>query len=172
MSSTICSTAYDLKFDPVLMPELIAVIRAQFALEWNGIHGIERWERVRENGLRLAQITGANPTVVERFAHLHDSRRLDDWEDAGHGARAAIYLQTLRGRHFEISEEELGLLSYACQPHSDGLMEGDVTVQTCWDADRLDLGRVGIRPDPRYLCTPAARDSGMLAWAYRRSLSA
>ena len=24
--------------------------------------------------------------------------------------------------------------------------EGDLTVRTCWDADRLDLGRVGIRP--------------------------
>ena len=49
-------------------------------------------------------------------------------------------------------------------------MEGDATVLTCWDADRLDLGRVGIRPDPKYLCTPAARDPEMLASAYLRSL--
>lgn len=28
--------------------------------------------------------------------------------------------------------------------HSDGYTEGDITVQVCWDADRLDLGRVGI----------------------------
>ena len=42
--------------------------------------------------------------------------------------------------------------------HSDGRVDADVTVQTCWDADRLDLGRVGKRPDPRLLCTPAARD--------------
>jgi uncharacterized protein len=53
---------------------------------------------------------------------------------------------------------------------SDGQMEGDVTVRTCWDADRLDLGRVGIRPDPHYLCTEAARDAEVLAWAYRRSV--
>jgi uncharacterized protein len=50
-------------------------------------------------------------------------------------------------------------------------MEGDVTVLTCWDADRLDLGRVGIRPDPTYLCTAAARDTDMLTWSYRRSVS-
>ena len=170
MSSTICSIASDLKAEPVLMSALIAIIRAQFALDWNGIHGIEHWERVRKNGLRLAQITGANPTVVKLFAYLHDSRRLDDWEDAGHGARAAAYLQTLRDPHFQVSDQELELLMYACRHHSDGTMEGDVTVQTCWDADRLDLGRVGIRPDPQYLCTPAARDAEMLAWSYRRSI--
>ena len=150
--------------------ELIATIRAQFALNWYGIHGIQHWERVRDNGLRLARTTGANPMVVELFAYLHDSRRLDDWEDPGHGARAAAYLRTLRERHFDISDEEIELLVHACRHHSDGLMEGDVTVLTCWDADRLDLGRVGIRPDPKYLCTSAARNPEMLAWSYRRSL--
>ncbi len=150
--------------------ELITTIRAQFALDWHGIHGIQHWERVRDNGLRLALATGANSTVVELFAYLHDSRRLDDWEDRGHGPRAAVYLQTLRGRFFEISDEELDLLIHACRYHSDGLQEGDVTVLTCWDADRLDLGRVGIRPDPKYLCTTAARDLGLLAWSYHRSL--
>jgi uncharacterized protein len=152
------------------MSELIATIRAQFALDWYGIHGIQHWERVRDNGLRLARTTGANPTVVELFAFLHDSRRLDDCEDPSHGARAAVYLQTLRRRYFEVSDEELEMLVHACRYHSDGLVEGDVTVQTCWDADRLDLGRVGVCPDPRYLCTPAARDPDTLAWSYRRSL--
>ena len=150
--------------------ELITIIRAQFALDWDGIHGIHHWERVRDNGLRLAQVTGANPKVVELFAYLHDSRRLDDDDDRGHGARAATYLQTLRDYYFQVSDEELELLIHACRHHSDGMMEGDVTIQTCWDADRLDLGRVGIRPDPKYLCTPAARDRDLLMWAYRRSL--
>jgi uncharacterized protein len=150
--------------------ELITTIRAQFALDWHGIHGIQHWERVRDNGLRLARSTGAIPAVVELFAYLHDSRRLDDWEDLGHGVRAAEYLRTLRGRYFDISDAALELLVYACRHHSDGLMDGDVTVLTCWDADRLDLGRVGIRPEPRYLCTPAAHDPDTLAWSYRRSL--
>jgi uncharacterized protein len=152
-----------------MMSELIATIRAQFPLDLYGIHGIQHWERVRDNGVRLALTTGANQTVVELFAYLHDSRRLDDFDDPGHGDRAAAYLQTLQRRYFEISDEELELLVHACRHHSDGLMEGDVTVLTCWDADRLDLGRVGIRPDPRYLCTTAARKPEMLAWAYRRT---
>ena len=55
---------------------------------------------------------------------------------------------------------------------TDGGTEADVTVQTCWDADRLDLGRVGIRPHPRYLCTPAARSAEVIEWAHARSLQA
>lgn len=49
-------------------------------------------------------------------------------------------------------------------------MVADITVQTCWDADRLDLGRVGIRPDPDRLCTSAAKESDLLEWAYARSV--
>lgn len=151
--------------------ELLRTIRGQFALDWHGIHGIRHWERVRTNGLRLAEVTGASSVVVELFAYLHDSRRRDDWEDVGHGERAAEYLRTLRGQYFQLSDAELELLAVACERHSDGLMEGDVTVRTCWDADRLDLGRVGVRPDPAYLCTEAARDPALLRWAYDNSIA-
>ena len=54
---------------------------------------------------------------------------------------------------------------------ADGFTDADLTVQVCWDADRLDLGRVGIEPIPEKLCTEPARDSKMIAWAYRRSLN-
>ena len=39
-----------------------------------------------------------------------------------------------------------------------------------WDADRLDLGRVGIRPAPKRLCTDAARAPEVVLAAYVRSL--
>lgn len=53
---------------------------------------------------------------------------------------------------------------------SDGHTDADITVQTCWDADRLDLGRVGINPAPEKLCTIAARDPEIMEWAYERSV--
>ena len=59
----------------------------------------------------------------------------------------------------------------AIRDHSDGLSAGDITVLTCWDADRLDLGRVGIRPRAKELCTAAARNPQLMAWAYERSLA-
>ena len=149
---------------------LIQIIRTQFALEWTGIHGAPHWARVRENGLRLAESTGADPKVVELFAFLHDSRRLNDGHDPMHGQRAADFARMLAQEEIEIDSIALELLVESCQGHSAGQMEGDITVLTCWDADRLDLGRVGIRPDPNLLCTEAARMPEMLEWAYRRSI--
>jgi len=43
-------------------------------------------------------------------------------------------------------------------------------VQTCWDADRLDLGRVGKMPRRDLLCTEAAKDRRVIAWANRRAV--
>jgi uncharacterized protein len=149
--------------------ELIQRIRTQFALDWKGILGAPHWARVQDNGLRLAELTGANATVVRLFAFLHDARRLNDHSDPLHGTRAAQFAAELRGTVFELADSEFGLLTLACRGHSDGMLDADITVQTCWDADRLDLGRVGIRPDPARLCTAAARDPALIAWAYRRS---
>ena len=64
----------------------------------------------------------------------------------------------------------MDLLVEACAGHSDGFTKADITVQTCWDADRLDLGRVGIEPHPKYLCTEVAREAKFLKAAYQRSL--
>ncbi len=150
--------------------ELVRVLRAQFALEWEGIHGAPHWARVRVNGLRLAEATGANARVVELFAFLHDSRRENDGWDPEHGVRAARLARKLAGVAFELDARELALLEAACRDHSEGGTEGDITVLTCWDADRLDLGRVGVRPEPRRLCTVAARDPVTIEWAYQRSL--
>jgi uncharacterized protein len=150
--------------------ELVRRIREQFSLKWDGIHGASHWARVRENGLRLAETTGAKPNVIELFAFLHDARRLNDDYDPEHGMRAALFAQTLAGTAFELEPKDLDLLMAACRGHSDGLTTGDITVLTCWDADRLDLGRVGIRPTAERLCTAPARDPVILEWAYKRSL--
>ena len=78
----------------MLTRPLIAHLRKHFALDWQGIHGAPHWARVRANGLRLAEITGAHQAVVELFAFLHDSCRLDEYEDPGHGGRAAAWPAT------------------------------------------------------------------------------
>ena len=38
-----------------------------------------------------------------------------------------------------------------------------LTIAVCWDADRLNLWRVYITPDPRLLSTKAARDPELIA---------
>jgi uncharacterized protein len=152
-----------------LSPALINAVRAGFAVNWRGIHGVSHWAHVRNNGLRLARLTGANTDVIQLFAFLHDSKRQNDGWDREHGRRAAEFIQTLPRSLIPLADQDLERLVFACERHSDGLLKADVTVQTCWDADRLDLGRIGIRPDPRFLCTPAAQDDHMLEWAFRQS---
>ena len=150
---------------------LLARLRRDFALDWRGIHGAPHWARVRRNGLVLAERTGASRRVVSLFAFLHDSCRRNDGHDPRHGHRAGDLVESLRGDGLVcLSAEEAELLAFACRHHSDGLLEADLTVQTCWDADRLDLGRVGKRPDPGRLCTPAARDRTLIERAFRSSL--
>jgi uncharacterized protein len=148
---------------------LLELVRRTFALPLGSIHGEAHWQRVYDNGQLLAERTGAEARIVELFAYLHDSRRLDDGWDRDHGRRAAELVRSLNGSLLALSEGELDSLAYACAYHSDGLVEASVTVQTCWDADRLDLGRIGVRPDPCRLCTPAAQDPAMIEWAWSRS---
>lgn len=155
----------------MITPALIREIRHGYQLPWRGLHGIVHWARVLENGLRLAASTGAAREVVALFAVFHDARRLNEDHDPNHGRRGAELAAALRGKVFDLGDREFELLCTACLYHTDGLTEGDATVQTCWDADRLDLGRVGIRPQPRYLCTSAAKQADVIAWAYERSTS-
>ncbi len=149
--------------------EVIRTVRRQFQLGWQGIHGVPHWGRVRWNGLAMARANGARVDVVELFAFLHDSHRHHDGWDPQHGARGADFALTLNRELLRLDRAGIELLTYAIRHHSDGLTEADVTVQTCWDADRLDLGRVGITPRPSKLCTEVAREPWLLDRAYARS---
>jgi uncharacterized protein len=148
---------------------LLEMIRDQSSLSADGFHGLDHWVRVLANGRKLAVITGANLKVVELFAAFHDSRRLNEGYDPEHGARGAAFAREMRGEWFDATDHEMEFLVLACEQHSDGVTKADITVQTCWDADRLDLGRVGTKPDARYLCTDAAKDPKMIKWAHNRA---
>jgi len=134
------------------------IVAGQFYTKEYSDHGPEHWRRVERNGLLLATRTGADISVVRLFALFHDSRReSDDW-DQGHGARGAKYAASLRGVAFDLPDELFELLNFACVWHTEGKNHDNPTIATCWDADRLDLGRVGIIPDSRFMCTDFGRE--------------
>jgi uncharacterized protein len=153
----------------IITNQLLTIIQDQYRLPWNGIHGYAHWIRVRENGLKVAEQSGANPSIVELFAFLHDSQRRNESFDPGHGKRAAKFISTLPDSMIPLGQAEIELLKYACAYHTNGLIKADITVQTCWDADRLDLGRVNIFPKPQLLCTLAAKNPTIIEWAVKRS---
>ena len=121
-------------------------------------HGLEHWHQVEFNGLLLASRTGADITVVRLFSLFHDCRRMDDAYDAEHGPRAVEFIdRCLAEKRFELDEERLEKLRRACRLHTTERQTGDVTIDTCFDADRLDLGRVGIYPMEEKMATDAGR---------------
>ncbi len=141
----------------ILTRELLRFIRTRYQLDWHGIHGVSHWARVRARGLALSRETGASPDVVTLFAFLHDCARLDDHRDFGHGDRAAALIPRLNGRYFLLPAAEEALLIEAIAGHTVQRWHANPTIATCWDADRLDLIRLGIRPDPARLCTEAGK---------------
>lgn len=126
-----------------LSPVLRGVL-GKYALPIDGIHGVAHWARVLENGRHLALLTGADLDVVSLFAVLHDSQRINEWDDPDHGHRAALFALDLQGELFDLADSQLGSLWNACLGHTSERTHHDVTVRTCWDADRLDLGRIGV----------------------------
>lgn len=148
---------------------ILLTILDQYVLPLNGDHGVAHWARVLENGLRLAEMTGADVEIVTLFAVFHDSRRFNEGTDPEHGQRAADFARDLRGRAFDLPDREFRLLHRACAGHTRERTHPDVTIQTCWDSDRLDLGRVGIVPHPDRLCTEAAKSHEMISWANGRA---
>ncbi len=152
-----------------ITPPLMNMIVKQSVLSRNGHHSLDHWVRVLINGRKLAEETGANIKVVELFSAFHDARRINEGYDPEHGMRGAQFAVEMRGEWFEATDQEIELLVYACEKHSNGLTEADITVQTCWDADRLDLGRVGTTPKSKYLCTDAGKNPDMIQWSYDRS---
>lgn len=154
---------------PRHLKPLVAEILRTYRLPPAGLHGVAHWARVLDNGLRLTAETGADAEVVELFAVFHDSRRVNEGHDPDHGARGADLARKLRGSLFELEEGAFHLLCRACEGHTHERTHPDLTIQTCWDADRLDLGRVGIEPHPSRLCTEAARRPEIRKWADGRA---
>ena len=150
---------------------VIARLSNQFALEPLSPHGPAHWMRVRKNGLMLAQETGASVKVIELFAIFHDSCRWNDDRDPDHGKRGAdLAIRYHRSGDIYCTDEELSLLVAACEGHTAGTETNDITIATCWDADRLDLPRVGIEVNPDRLMTDVARQSQYIEEARSRAM--
>lgn len=147
---------------------LLQRIKDQYQLNLNSDHGISHWKRVDKIGLYLSKATKADLAVVSLFAYLHDSRRVDEDYDPEHGLRAAIFARELYDEKLlDLAVGQLDNLIAACKFHSQIEIKPDnITIATCWDADRLDLCRLGATPDHEYLFSNAAKKKESLNYSY------
>ena len=144
------------------------------------IHGPAHWSRVRRFGALLAekeQLPGAARACVEIFALLHDLAREDDGGGNQHAIDGAAYMDEVIPAVFgRLSLDQIKTVRVAIRSHSDGMVARQAsdnglfdrldwprdlltrTVGCCWDADRLDLPRVGIHPVPELMSTAGWRD--------------
>ncbi len=154
----------------MISDELLPFVLSQFALDPNGLHGVPHWARVLANARRLAAGRDVNPVVLELFAILHDSCRVSDGHDRDHGLRAAEQATHLRGWLFELPDPDFARLREALEGHTDiGRDSDDPVVRLLWDAEKLELPRLGITPRLTCMSTEQARDPELLSWAAGRA---
>ena len=101
---------------------LLKHLRQRFAINWHGAHGASHWARVRNNGLMIAEATGANMAVVEIFAFFHDSCRIGADEYFDH-TRGGI----MRRTHFIVADRGWSGARVTCLRAVSALLAGLLT---------------------------------------------
>ena len=149
------------KYQPKLkndFDKIWSTMEAHFSMGPWSVHGPKHWRNVEQNGLQLARQNGADETVVRLFAAIHDVERENDGWDPDHGLRAAELAISLENELFYVEEKQLELLVEALRYHNSGSTSDQITIGTCWDADRMDLPRVGIIPEAKYMSTDLGKE--------------
>jgi uncharacterized protein len=145
------------KMDDSNKLEIFQAAVAQMSLYPFGIHGPIHWHRVYDNCLNLyymetgEQATDTYDWFFYNFAMMHDCCRVSDHADIEHPYAAAKLIPDGDPGTFN------DMLKIAIQNHSTGSRSEEPLIAMCWDADRLDLPRVNIVPDPKFMSTKSGQ---------------
>ena len=139
------------------LPVVLEAIRILSPSRHSDLHGESHWRRVAAHGLYLADENGADRLVVLLFGLFHDSMRFNDGDDPEHGGRGGFLAACLNETLIGMAEDRLDVLDAACLNHPAGQTSDDPTIGACWDADRLDLVRLGDTIDLARMSTEPAR---------------
>lgn len=149
-------------------PELVRVAVGRATRPDSPDHGVRHWQLVAWTGVQLlTDVPGADPDLVFCFALFHDSMRLNEYTDPEHGSRGGRLAAELLEEWPYLDQASIETLVDACTRHTGGETSSDPSVAVCWDSDRLNLWRVGYRPDPTYLSTESAKLPERIEWARR-----
>jgi uncharacterized protein len=134
---------------------------SSYGTSWHSaLHGETHSMRVAMNGLALAKRDAKiDGLTVLAFAILHDFMRFGDGTDLNHGERAAQWIDRLASQLSFLGANRLVELRLAVHAHAWGETTELPTIGACWDADRLDLWRCEMVPDPSLMSTRVGKDA-------------
>jgi uncharacterized protein len=149
--------------------------RATTCVTEESIHGPAHWKRVVRLALELARREGGDLLVAALFGACHDVARVHDGRDFEHGPRAAKQVHRTIATRLDLRDDQLNCLLEAVLRHTDGDVSRDPTLGACWDADRLDLVRIGFDVDLALLSTRTAglvevQEAAARLWARDRRI--
>jgi hypothetical protein len=59
--------------------------------------------------------------------------------DMAHSTQGSELAKSMKGIYFDLPDNSLEVLREACKHHTDGQPTSNMTIVTCWNADRLRL---------------------------------
>ena len=114
-----------------------------------GVHGLEHLRRVALSAGVLAKQVGADVESCVVGGFLHDCARTGDESGTAHALHSAIQARVILDKHYP--HLDAYTILFAIQFHADGKTTGDPITACIWDADRLDLQRLGRTIDKNLL---------------------
>jgi uncharacterized protein len=131
---------------------IVSLLKGESKLFHSPIHGFKHWRTVEKSGLYLSQFNDGDPEVISHFAYFHDCMRVNEHRDDGHGKRGGEYALAHKDL-LTLTDNQLDVLYKACAGHTGGRSPSCDTIACCWDADRLDIRRVGFKADLQWFNT-------------------
>ena len=147
---------------------------------------VEKWKSLHESLTKLNEAQERrHEKQVEKLTKERDDLRSRRCEVCGYLEHEREHTGCLREQLAALAEQneklrkvlllfkttpiQLSQLVRACRGHTLEKFTDDITVQACWDSDRLDIGRCKEIVDTSFLGTPAAKLDEVVAHAIARS---
>lgn len=119
------------------------------------IHGVQHLRQVAFLAGRFAYSLNVDYKTAIIGGYLHDCARSDDGGGNSHAHESAFLAKRIIETNW--SSTDIDKIFYAIYYHADGLNTNDPFIGCIWDADRLNLVRLGLIPKVELLSTEFAK---------------
>ncbi len=119
------------------------------------LHGVSHLRRVAILSGRLANAVGEDVESAVVMGFLHDCARRNDKNDIEHARDSEVLARGLVERFYP--HLDVDRICEAIAGHADGEVTSDPFTGCLWDADRMELKRIGRTIDLDLLSTKVAK---------------